>query len=244
MKRDDPVKMELILDGIQKKFGEKEVLRGVSFPFEQGKIYGLLGRNGAGKTTLFNCLSNEISMDAGTAQLKDVSGTLRALTPEDIGYVFSTPILPDFLTGREFLKFFMEINRDKIRSDQTIDDYFDLVKIDREDRDRLIKGYSHGMKNKMQMLVNIIAQPNILLLDEPLTSLDVVVAEEMKNLLRSLKDGRITIFSTHILDLALDLCDEIVLLSHGVLERVDKSDLDDGGFKEKILCALREEDHA
>ena len=64
--------MELILDGIQKKFGEKEVLRGVSFPFEQGKIYGLLGRNGAGKTTLFNCLSNEISMDAGTAQLKDV----------------------------------------------------------------------------------------------------------------------------------------------------------------------------
>ena len=88
MKRDDPVKMELILDGIQKKFGEKEVLRGVSFPFEQGKIYGLLGRNGAGKTTLFNCLSNEISMDAGTAQLKDVSGTLRALTPEDIGYVF------------------------------------------------------------------------------------------------------------------------------------------------------------
>ena len=115
MKRDDPVKMELILDGIQKKFGEKEVLRGVSFPFEQGKIYGLLGRNGAGKTTLFNCLSNEISMDAGTAQLKDVSGTLRALTPEDIGYVFSTPILPDFLTGREFLKFFMEINRDKIQ---------------------------------------------------------------------------------------------------------------------------------
>ena len=84
-----------------------------------------------------------------------------------------------------------------------------------EDRDKLLKDYSHGMKNKMQMLVNIIAQPNILLLDEPLTSLDVVVAEEMKNLLRSLKDGRITIFSTHILDLALDLCDEIVLLSHG-----------------------------
>ena len=244
MKRDDPVKMELILDGIQKKFGEKEVLRGVSFPFEQGKIYGLLGRNGAGKTTLFNCLSNEISMDAGTAQLKDVSGTLRALTPEDIGYVFSTPILPEFLTGREFLKFFMEINRDKIRSDQTIDDYFDLVKIDREDRDRLIKGYSHGMKNKMQMLVNIIAQPNILLLDEPLTSLDVVVAEEMKNLLRSLKDGRITIFSTHILDLALDLCDEIVLLSHGELEVVEKSNLDDHGFKEKIITALKEESHA
>jgi ABC-2 type transport system ATP-binding protein len=83
-----------------------------------------------------------------------------------------------------------------------------------EDRDKLLKDYSHGMKNKMQMLINIIAQPKVLLLYEPLTSLDVVVAEEMKGLLRSLKEGRITIFSTHILDLSLDLCDEIVLLSH------------------------------
>ena len=68
------------------------------------------------------------------------------------------------------------------------------------------------------MLVNLMVEPAVLLLDEPLTSLDVVVAEEMKQLLRSFKQGRITIFSTHILDLALDLCDEIVLLSHGVLE--------------------------
>ena len=99
------------------------------------------------------------------------------------------------------------------------------------------------MKNKMQMLINIISQPKILLLDEPLTSLDVVVAEEMKQLLRSLKQGRITIFSTHILDLALDLCDEIVLLSHGELEGVEKSNLDQGEFKEKILSALREDSH-
>ena len=91
------------------------------------------------------------------------------------------------------------------------------------------------------MLINIIAQPKILLLDEPLTSLDVVVAEEMKQLLRSLKQGRITIFSTHIMDLALDLCDEIVLLNHGELEVVDKANLDNREFKEKIIAALREE---
>ena len=93
----------------------------------------------------------------------------------------------------------------------------------------------------IQMLINIIAEPNLLLLDEPLTSLDVVVAEEMKQLLRSLKQDRIIIFSTHIMDLALDLCDEIVLLSHGELEIVDKSDLDSKEFKEKIIAALREE---
>ena len=102
---------------------------------------------------------------------------------------------------------------------------------------------SHGMKNKMQMLINIIAQPNLLLLDEPLTSLDVVVAEEMKQLLRKLKQGRIIIFSTHIMELALDLCDEIVILNHGTLEVVDKANLDNQDFKDKIIAALKEEDH-
>ena len=92
----------------------------------------------------------------------------------------------------------------------------------------------------MQMLVNIIAKPNILLLDEPLTSLDVVVAEEMKQILRGLKKDRIIIVSTHIMDLALDLCDEIVLLNHGVLTEVDKTDMDSQEFKEKILAALRD----
>lgn len=104
-----------------------------------------------------------------------------------------------------------------------------------------MKDYSHGMKNKMQMLVNIIVKPNLLLLDEPLTSLDVVVAEEMKQILRSLKEDRIIIVSTHIMDLALDLCDEIVLLNHGVLDKVDKTDMDSHEFKEKILAVLRDE---
>ena len=96
----------------------------------------------------------------------------------------------------------------------------------------------------MQMLINIIAQPNLLLLDEPLTSLDVVVAEEMKQILRSAKNDCIIIFSTHILDLALDLCDEIVLLSHGELEVVDKSNLGSDEFKEKIIAALKEDGNA
>ena len=99
------------------------------------------------------------------------------------------------------------------------------------------------MKNKMQMLVNMISRPNVLLLDEPLTSLDVVVAEEMKQLLRALKTDRVILFSTHILDLALDLCDEIVILNHGELEAVDKENLDNQEFKDKILQALREESH-
>lgn len=127
---------------------------------------------------------------------------------------------------------------------KTVDEYFDTVKIAADDRDKLLKDYSHGMKNKMQMLVNIMAKPKLLLLDEPLTSLDVVVAEEMKELLRNERSGRIIIFSTHILDLALDLCDEIVLLSHGELERVDRGQMQNTVFKEKIIDALREDGDA
>ena len=70
-------------------------------------------------------------------------------------------------------------------------------------------------------------------------------AEELSSfVLRSLKEGRVTIFSTHIMDLALDLCDEIVLLSHGELEVVEKSNLDSQEFKEKIIAALKEETYA
>lgn len=232
--------MRFVIEHLSKRFEKREVLRDIDFSFESGRIYGLLGRNGAGKTTLFNCLNRDIPADGGDFYL-ETDGVRRETTAEDVGYVLSTPTVPEFLTGREFLKFFLDINADSLADLRTIDEYFDEVSIAPEDRDRLLKDYSHGMKNKMQMLINIIARPQILLLDEPLTSLDVVVAEEMKQMLRSLKQDRITIFSTHIMDLALDLCDEIVLLNHGVLEKVDQSNLDETGFKEKILSALREE---
>ena len=235
--------MRFVIDHLSKHFERKEVLKEITFTFEEGKIYGLLGRNGAGKTTLFNCLNRDIRADGGTFFL-DENGTPREISAEDIGYVLSTPTVPEFLTGREFLKFFLDINASSIQNLRSLDEYFDMMSIAPEDRDKLLKDYSHGMKNKMQMLINIIAQPKILLLDEPLTSLDVVVAEEMKQLLRSQKDGKITIFSTHIMDLALDLCDEIVLLSHGVLEVVEKSNLDNQEFKEKIIAALKEESYA
>lgn len=232
--------MKFIIEHLSKRFEEKVVLKDINFTFEEGKIYGLLGRNGAGKTTLFNCVNKDLKTDGGSFYIEEDHGVRRELMNVDVGYVLSTPTVPEFLTGREFLKFFMDINEKSIKDPKSIDEYFDYMSIDPEDRDKLLKDYSHGMKNKMQMLINIIAHPNILLLDEPLTSLDVVVAEEMKQLLRSLKQDRITIFSTHIMDLALDLCDEIVLLSHGELEVVDKADLNSQEFKDKIIETLRE----
>ena len=231
--------MKLVIKHLKKNFEKKEVLKDINFEFEKGKIYGLLGRNGAGKTTLFNCLNEDLDLDGGQFYINDQSD--RNIKSEDIGYVLPTPNVPEFLTGREFLKFFIEINEKRIKNKKTTDEYFDFVQIEKEDRDKLMKDYSHGMKNKMQMLVNIIASPDILLLDEPLTSLDVVAQEEMKQLFKDIKKDHIIIFSTHIMELALDLCDEIVILNKGVLTEIENDKEDTQSFKNKIIEALKEE---
>lgn len=235
--------MRLELTGIKKSFESKRVLKDINFTFEKGKIYGLLGRNGAGKTTLFNCLSGEISQDEGSAILES-DGLKKELSNDDIGYVFSTPILPEFLTGYEFIKFYIDIFKNRVAEIRTIDEYFSIMKIQEEDRHKLIKGYSHGMKNKLQMLCFIIAKPPVILLDEPLTSLDVVVALEIKKILREIKHDHIIIFSTHILQLATDLCDEIVVLSDGMLKQIDHEMLKSSKFEEEIIELLKDDEHA
>jgi len=124
-----------------------------------------------------------------------------------------------------------------------MDYYFDLVKLNKEDQDILLKDYSHGMKNKIQILVNIISNPKVILLDEPLTSLDIVVQEDMKKLLKSLKENHIIIFSTHILELATDLCDDIVVISNKTLEEIPKENLNSKKYKDKIIKALKEDEN-
>ena len=235
--------MKLEVNNLKKSYGEKLVLDDIDFSFESGKIYGLIGRNGAGKTTFFNSLNSDIDIDSGSFYLEDEYGK-NSLSTNDIGYVVSTPIVPEFLTAREFLEFFMEINKDKVDKDKTVDDYFSLVQISREDQDKLLKDYSHGMKNKMQILINVIAHPRVILLDEPLTSLDVVVQDEMKKLFKSLKNKHIIIFSTHILELAMALSDEIIILNNGKLELIEKSNLNTKKYKDKIISSLKDKKNA
>ena len=233
--------MKLILDHVQKSYGDKEVLKDCSFTFERGKIYGLLGRNGSGKTTLFNCIAQEIDC-TGSIQIEKKE-TMRNIIESDIGYAYSLPILPEFMTGYEFIQFYMDINEQRLEKTLNIDDYFDLMRIDEDDRHRLIKGYSHGMKNKLQMLSFIISHPDIILLDEPLTSFDVVVASEMKHLLLQMKEDHILLFSTHVLQLATDLCDEIILLNNGSLTLLDHDLLNSPDFEERVVEMLRDEEH-
>lgn len=137
---------------------------------------------GQEKTTLFNCISGETNYDNGRVMILEDGLNPTDLDPAMVGYVFAEPVLPQFLTGYEFIKFFIDINKDKIRNLLSIEEYLEIIKIEEEDRYRLIKGYSHGMKNKIQMICCLITRPPVILLDEPLTSFDVVAALEIKNL--------------------------------------------------------------
>lgn len=220
--------MRLIVENVKKSFGQQQVLKDLNFTFEQGRIYGLLGKNGAGKTTLFNCMSDELKVDEGCFLLEE-NGQSRALSHGDIGYVYSTPVLPEFMTGYEFIYFYMRINKDKISNVKDVDYYFEQVEMEEADRHKLMRQYSMGMKSKIQIMMVMISQPKVILLDEPLTSLDVVVAYAIKQILLSMKEEHIIIFSTHIMQLAIDLCDDIVVLQDGFFldARMDKLHAED-----------------
>ena len=229
--------MQLILDELYKSFGANDVIRGAGYRFEKGKIYALLGRNGSGKTTLFDLITATKDLDGGSVMLEE-DGKARSLIPEDIFYMVASPLLPNFLTGREFLQFFIDINKERIYEERSLDQLFDWIDLEESERDRLIQTYSLGTRNKLQMLMFLLVKPKVILMDEPLTSLDVVVQLQIKKLLKEIEKDHIILFSTHILQLATDLCDEIVILSNGKLYPLPEEKLKDANFEEEIIRIL------
>ena len=230
--------MKFVIEHLSKSFEKKEVLRDIDFTFDEGKIYGLLGRNGAGKTTLFNCLNRDLKADSGNFYIEDENGVRREVAAEDIGYVLSTPTVPEFLTGREFLKFFMDINEKSIKNPKSIDEYFDYMSIEPEDRDKLLKDYSHGMKNKMQMLINIIAQPNILLLDEPSMGLSPLFVGEIFKIIEDVsKAGTTVLLVEQNAKKALSIADRGYVLETGRVVKTGRASdlLNDDSIKKAYL---------
>lgn len=229
--------MKLIVKNLSKTFGKKEVLKNASYTFDQGEVYALLGRNGAGKTTLFKLITDSIVKDSGEVLL-EIDGKSLPLDFKDVFFMVSEPELPKFLTGREFISFFIEANKENIKDTKDLDSYFSLVDLDIDDSNRLIQDYSTGMKNKLQMLMFLILRPRVILMDEPLTSLDVVIQLQMKKIIREIHKDHIIIFSTHILQLAKDICDRIVLLHDKSLNPVDSLIKDDPAFEDTIINLL------
>ncbi len=231
-------KMKLTLTNVTKKFDQQTIIDDASFTFEKGKIYGLLGRNGSGKTTLFNCISRNLPLDGGQIAFDEEGVSRQNYENTDVGFVYATSHLPGFLTGYEFVKFFIEVNQARIQGIQDPSVYLLEAGIEEKDHHRLLRDYSYGMHNKVQMLVTMMVHADVLLLDEPLTSFDVVAAHEMKKLIIAQKENSVVIFSTHILQLAQDLCDEIVLLHDGKLTSISAERIHDANFEEEIIALL------
>lgn len=140
------------------------------------------------------------------------------------------------------MQFFMDVNKTDIRETRNIDELFDWIELRDVERDKLIQTYSLGTKNKLQMLMFMLLAPPIILMDEPLTSLDVVVQLQIKNLLKQMEGNHIIIFSTHILQLARDLCDSVVILNHGKLSQLEEGRLQDPNVEQEIIDILQKED--
>lgn len=232
--------MELVIEGLKKTFDKKIVLNQIDFSFTQGKIFSILGRNGAGKTTLFRCISEDLSFEQGAVSLAEEEEK-RQLSFTDVGMVSASPVLPEFLTGYEFVNFFVKLNEEDLNG-KSIDDYFEMMRIEEADRHKLIKHYSYGMKNKLQLLCCLIRKPKIILLDEPLSSFDIIVSHEIKETLLEMKEDHIIIMATHIMQLAQDISDEIVLLKQGKLVEMNTMGLEGKEFEEYIIDALSEEE--
>lgn len=233
--------MQLVIENLSKSFDEKQVLDKLDISLDKGIIYALLGRNGAGKTTLFSLIARELEKDSGQVFLVD-GLSKNTLELKDVFFMLAEPELPRFLTGREFINFYIDVNKKRIKGDLNPDIYFDQVKFDEDDKDRLIQGYSTGMRNKLQMMMFLITKPKVILMDEPLNSLDVVVQKEMKDLIKSIKSDHIIVFSTHILDLAKNMADEILLLHKGKINEVDREIKNNPDFEEKVINLLKVED--
>lgn len=208
--------MKLILNAISKNFKEKNVLDNCHYHFESGKIIGILGKNGAGKTTLFNIISQELPADSGNINLLE-NEYEHPLPESEVGMVFSENYLPEFMTGHEFVSLFLKLYPNS--NSLSCDDYLDLISISTEDRHQIIKKYSSGMQSKLSLLTVFIMKPKVILLDEPLTAIDLISSVQFKKLLKTLKKDHIILLSTHILQIATDLCDEIVLLRDGHLDK-------------------------
>ncbi len=232
------MRQKLVITDLNKSYGKKEVLKDVNISFDEGKIYSLIGVNGSGKTTFFNCVDGDLVYNGGKVELEDENGERRKLKFDDVGLVLDSPMLPDYLTGYEFLYFFASLHGEK--DEKVIDSYFDMVQIKEEDRHRILRDYSFGMKNKIQLLCCLIRKPKVILLDEPLSSFDIIVSHQIKEALVRMKSEHIIVMSTHIMQLAQDISDEIVLLRDKKMQLMNSIDIHSPEFEKYIIEELSE----
>ncbi|MCI4343021.1 MAG: ABC transporter ATP-binding protein [Thermoplasmata archaeon] len=190
----------------------------VNFSVSVGQIVGLLGPNGAGKSTTMKAILGLVRPDSGTIRVLGHDVATSALEAKrEIGYVPESPSLYEFLTGAEYLDFVADLyGLDAPTRIARISQFLTGLELTGHEN-ALISGYSQGMKQKVALIAGLVHHPTLLVLDEPLNGLDPRSARVVKEVLRTLtrNEGVGVLFSTHVLEIAQAICDEIVILSRG-----------------------------
>lgn len=205
----------LEISGLEKRFGEKQVLRGVDLVVPEKKVFGFVGQNGAGKTTTMKIVLGLYGADAGEVRVngeKVCYGNTR--TNRFIGYLPDVPEYYSFMTPMEYLKFCGEItgmSGKELR--QRSEEMLQLVGLGEEKR--RIKGFSRGMKQRLGIAQALLGRPKLLICDEPTSALDPLGRKEILDVLVHAKEETTILFSTHILTDVEHICDEMALLNNG-----------------------------
>lgn len=232
------------LHGITKTYGSFNALKGISLSINQGEIFGFLGVNGAGKTTTLRILAGILRPTTGTAfiggfSLLDEPTKAKALT----GFIPDRPHLYPKLTGREHLYFVADLYRVRPReADRRIDELLSDYAL-HDWQDELIESYSHGMKQRLATCAALVAQPRVLIVDEPMVGLDPHGAKLLKDSFRRYAAAGMSILlSTHSLNVAEEVSDRVAIIHQGALldtgtvsEIQARNGLQNAGLEEMFL---------
>lgn len=238
----------LEIKNLTKKFGDKVAVDNIDLSVKSGEIYGFLGPNGAGKTTTIKMIVGMLMPDGGSISVDGIDAINDDVEAKrQIAYVPDSPEIYDIMTGRQYLNFIADVFElsDEERNKQ-IDRYAEVFEM-KDNLDVMIAGYSHGMKQKIVIMGALIHSPKLLILDEPMVGLDAKSSFRLKEIMRALADdGRTVFFSTHVMEVAENLCDRIGIINRGKIIAVGtldeiKAAAKDTGSLEKIFLELTDD---
>ena len=202
---------------LRKRFGSVQAVDDVSFAAANGHVTGLLGPNGAGKSTTLRMVSAILKPDAGNAIIDGVDIRDDAITARRrMGVLPHDPGLYPRLTARENIHYYGRLNGlEGAALAARTEELIGLLAID-EFADRRAHGYSHGQRVKVAIARALIHTPANVILDEPMTGLDVMATRSVRGLISELRDaGHCVLFSSHVMEEVARLCDDIVIIAHG-----------------------------
>lgn len=205
---------------VYRDFGKVRALRGVTFRAEETGVVGLLGQNGAGKTTVMRLITGLLAPTRGSVR---VMGFDPLISPEEarrsMGVLPEVPPLYDEMTAREYLRFICELKGLR-RINAEADELIERTGLSSM-ADRLIGHLSKGYRQRTGLAAALCGKPSLLILDEPTAGLDPRQIVETRQLIREVSKECLTLFSTHILPEAQQLCDRVIILENGVI-RLDR----------------------